>query len=289
MRLAAIDIGSNAVRLQINRILFSEEEQPVYKNLEYIRFPLRLGTDVFKTGELTFRTEAKFIDLIKAFRTLIDLYDVDDLFASATSAMRDAANGRRILKRAYEKSGIKIELIDGDKEADLINLAVSKAVEHDDYLSIDVGGGSTEISVVKDRQIQNRRSFRLGSVRNMQRRESTDEWSQMDNWVAQHAKGVQMNAVGTGGNIRSIMKFIKNGQKDQATREGLDQANEYVRGFSIEDRVQKLQLREDRADVINYAIDIYLRIMQIADCPEIMIPNVGLKDGIIEMLFERNL
>lgn len=289
MRLAAIDIGSNAVRLQVSRILFEQDGTPIHKNMEYIRFPLRLGTDVFKTGELTFRTEAKFIELIKAFRTLIDLYEVDDLFPiSRTSAMRSAANGKRILKRAYEKSGIKIELIDGELEADLINRAVSQAVTASNYIGIDVGGGSTEISTVHDGLIRNRKSFELGSVRNMQGRETDAEWESLESWLKDNIQAANFDSIGTGGNIRSILKFIGDGNGDECTIKQLQAANDHIKTFSLYERIQKLRLREDRADVITYAIDIYLRVMNLMNSQTILVPNTGLKDGIIDMLYERN-
>ena len=168
MILAAIDIGSNAIRLQITRIIWHEGADPVYKVLESIRFPLRLGKDAFRTGEITFRSEVKFINLMMAFRTLIDLYEADDVYGCGTSALRDSINGQRIIDRSYEKSGIHIEIISGEREAEILDKVVHKGLGEGHYMHIDVGGGSTEINMINEKQSYARKSFKLGSVRNMQ-------------------------------------------------------------------------------------------------------------------------
>ncbi len=288
MILAAIDIGSNAIRLQITRVIWNKVDKPVYKVLESIRFPLRLGNDAFRTGEITFRSEIKFINLMMAFRTLIDLYEADDIYACATSAIRDSVNGDRIVQRAYEKSGLHIEIISGEREAKILDMAVHKDLKDGHYLHIDVGGGSTEINMITGSESYARRSFRLGSVRNMQGREKASSWTDMDSWVKENLNGELDAVIATGGNIRTLQKLLLAQKIDLQTIDQLEMMVAEINALSYDQRIEKLGMREDRADVIPFASDIYLRTMRSAGAEKIMIPDVGLKDGIIEMLFQRN-
>ena len=288
MRLAAIDIGSNAIRLQITRVLKNKKGNHDFKKLEYIRFPLRLGKDTFKTGEISFRSEAKFVKLMQTFRGLIDLYEVDDFYGCATSAMRDAKNGKRILERSYLESGLNIELISGAKEASILNTALKKHLINDqDYLLIDVGGGSTEISIIEDNTIVDKSSFKLGSVRNMHQKDEPHTWDDLKKWIYSNVSQKQHIAVGTGGNIRTLKDFIK-GKEDIVSFESLKKASDYVKQYNIQERINELGLRQDRADVLPHASNIYLSIMEYAACTQMYIPDIGLKDGIIRMLYERN-
>jgi exopolyphosphatase/guanosine-5'-triphosphate,3'-diphosphate pyrophosphatase len=289
MKLAAIDIGSNAIRLQISRVLWDDDEQPIFKKLESIRFPLRLGKDVFRTGEISFRSETRFIDLMTAFRTLIDIYDVDDAFGCATSAMRDADNGKRILDRAYDKSGLHIELISGDEEAALLDRAVHNIVGTGHYMNIDVGGGSSEVNFSKDGTSYARRSFKLGSVRNMQNRDKAETWEEFESWIKENQHGKVENVIGTGGNIGSIHKLAGVPVGEDMTLEQIIEVYEDLIERSMIYRVQQMGLREDRADVITHGAEIYMKAMVQVDCNRMVVPNVGLKDGIIEMLYERNM
>ncbi|MFK7899138.1 MAG: Ppx/GppA phosphatase family protein [Cyclobacteriaceae bacterium] len=288
MKLAAVDIGSNAIRLQITRVLENDNGKDEFKKLESIRFPLRLGKDTFQTGEITFRSEAKFINLMETFRNMIDLYEADDFYGCATSAMRDAANGQRILDRAYQKSGLAINLISGDTEADILNKALYKYLDHKKYILIDVGGGSTEVNVVDNKKTIDRASFKLGSVRNMQGKDSEKTWEELSDWIKQTVKGKKgFTALGTGGNIRSLRDFIK-GKPNKASYDELIDAKEHIDSYSVDQRMTELGLRNDRADVIPYASEIYLNIMKLSGCENMKIPDVGLKDGIIQMMYERN-
>ncbi|VAX35280.1 Exopolyphosphatase [hydrothermal vent metagenome] len=287
MKLAAIDIGSNAIRLQITRILPQIDGGLSYKILENIRFPLRLGDDAFRVGEITFRNETKFIHLMLAFRTMLDLYEVDDVYGCATSALRDANNGDRILKRSYDKSGLHIDVISGEREAELLQLAVQKENEISDYIHVDVGGGSTEINLVKDKVSYARSSFELGSVRNMRNRHSPDEWDTMKNWLLENHKGLSDVAIATGGNIKTIAK-IAGGKKTQAlSLATLQKTIEEINGYSVVERIDQLLMREDRADVISYASEIYLNVIKWSGANQILTPDIGLKDGIIQMLYNR--
>lgn len=288
MIFAAIDIGSNAIRLQITRIIVGARKKPVYKVLESIRFPLRLGKDAFRTGEITFRSEIKFINLMMAFRTLIDLYEADDIYACATSAIRDSANGDRIVQRAYEKSGLHIEIISGEREAKILDLAVHKEFVRGHYLHMDVGGGSTEINMIENNVSYARKSFRLGSVRNMQGKAKSSTWSALDVWIADMMKKPFTAAIVTGGNITTLQKLLLAENINLKSIDELEGIVKKVKALSYEQRLEKLGLREDRADVLPFASDIYLHVLNSANIKNIIVPNVGLKDGIIEMLYLRN-
>ncbi len=290
MVLAAIDIGSNAIRLMITRFLGEEKKN---KKLEYIRFPLRLGKDVFQTGEITYRNEMKFIELLSAFKTLINLYDVDDFYGCATSAMRESKNGMRILERAYDQSGLFIDTIDGRREAELIGLAIKPQMRTDrNYLNIDVGGGSTELSFFKGDVLEVTQSFKLGSVRNMHGKDDPQEWERMKDWIKKHCEhrnGELIKGIGTGGNITKFLDFVDKSSGKKVDVSQIEEITEHIKSFSIEERINRLHLRADRADVIVHAAQIYLTALKTAEAEKIIIPSVGLKDGIIEMLKSRNL
>ncbi len=288
MILAAIDIGSNAIRLQITRIIWQDKKEPAYKILESIRFPLRLGKDAFRTGEITFRSEIKFINLMLAFRTLIDLYEADDAYGCATSALRDSINGERIVQRAYEKSGLHIEMISGEKEAELLGLAVHKKLTEGHFLHIDVGGGSTEINMIQDKRSYARKSFKLGSVRNMQGKDLPATWEAMKTWVSENKMAPFAATIATGGNIRTLQKLLLAQKENLQTVAQLQQIVDKVNRLSINQRIENMGLREDRADVLPFAAEIYLTAMAAAGTENIRVPNVGLKDGITEMLIARN-
>ncbi len=286
MKLAAIDIGSNAIRLQITRIL-PHKEGLSYKILENIRFPLRLGDDAFRMGEISFRNETKFIQLMLAFRTMLDLYEVDDVYGCATAALRDAKNGDRILKRSYEKSGLHIDVISGELEAELLQLAVQKGDELTDYIHVDVGGGSTEISLVKEGNSYARNSFKLGSVRNMRKRHEPEEWNKMQSWLTEHSRKTTVIAVGTGGNIKTINKIADLKKDELLQLTTLKKTVDTINSYSIEERIDHYEMREDRADVIPFASEIYVNVMEWSYATNMLVPDVGLKDGIIEMLYQR--
>ena len=289
MKLAAIDIGSNAIRLQISRVLWDDQQQPLFKKLESLRFPLRLGKDVFRTGEISFRSETRFIDLMVAFRTLIDLYEVDDAYGCATSAMRDASNGERILNRAYDKSGLHIDLISGEQEATILDLAVHNIVGSGHYMHIDVGGGSSEINFVKNGKSYARKSFKLGSIRNMQKRDKAETWSEFETWILENKKDEVEGVIGTGGNIGSLHKSADIPLGVDMSLTDLMGITQLIESKSILYRMQAMELREDRADVITFGAEIYIKAMKLVDSNRMIVPNVGLKDGIIKMLYERNI
>ncbi len=290
MKLAAIDIGSNAIRFQITNVIEYQGEH-TFKRLEYVRFPLRLGQDVFKYGKIGPDKEDKFFRLMHAFKLLIDLYEVDDYYACATSAMRESDNGYSIAEKTKQLLGLKIHIIDGDREAELINNVVVRNLSTENYLHIDVGGGSTEINLITDRKKNAAKSFKVGSVRNLEHKGEHDPLEQIATWVRRKTADLQgpVTAIGTGGNINKIYDLADKKGLLYLSLKKVEQVRDYVASLSIDERIHKLQLNPDRADVIIPATGIYLKAMKAAGCKKIMVPDVGLKDGLMQMLYERNL
>jgi exopolyphosphatase/guanosine-5'-triphosphate,3'-diphosphate pyrophosphatase len=288
LKLAAIDIGSNAIRLQLTRVTIFEGVT-TFKRLEYVRFPMRLGQDVFSLGRISEASKQKFIKLMEAFKILIDLYEVDDYMGCATSAMRESENGHLILKEVEELIGLQIEVIDGDREAEIINKAIFPHMGDHTHLHIDVGGGSTELNLyVNNRKIK-AKSFTLGSVRRLQESGSLEIWDEMKRWIQQEVKKEygKVTAIGTGGNINKVLDLAGKKPGKAISLYKIIETQDYIRQFSMEDRINKLQLNPDRADVIIPALDIYITAMKWAKASSIIVPNSGLKDGIMQILFER--
>ena len=289
MKLAAVDIGSNAIRMQVTNVI-EYDNDVVFKKLEYIRFPLRLGHDVFSQGQISEKTSLKFIKLMKAFKLFIDLYEVDDYMACATSAMREASNGEELKKKVKEETGLEITIIEGDTEAELINRAVNTHITDAPFLHIDVGGGSTELNVYLQREKVASRSFRLGGVRRLDKKDSPEVWKEMKAWIEEKIpiRSQKITALGTGGNISKIFELagIKKGKK--LSYEKAQEVVERLSQLTLEERIFKLQLNHDRADVIIPASEIYLGAMKAAHARYIIVPDVGLKDGVMHYLFEKN-
>lgn len=286
MKIAAIDIGSNAVRLQISSVL-GGEKSPVFKKIEYVRFPLRLGLDVFNYGAISEVAAERFIKLMKAFKLLMELFEVENYFACATSAIRTSSNGAELVERIHNETGIEITIIDGEQEALFIDLALTDILPDGSCLHIDVGGGSTELNLYLNRKKVATESFELGSVRNMQRKDQSADWKAMELWVKKEVTQLGSNilAIGTGGNISKLYAM---GGKSSGQKLGIKKLQE-LRGFierhSLQERINTLQLNPDRADVIIPAADIYLNIMRWANCSYIQVPSIGLKDGLLKHVY----
>lgn len=291
MKLAAIDIGSNAVRMQITNVIVYQGKV-TFKKLEYMRFPLRLGYDVFRVGEIGPELQEKFFQLLHAFKIWIDLYQVDDVMACATSAMRESANGYDIVDEAYRRLGLKIEVIDGQREAEIINRAIFNNLDQKSYLHIDVGGGSTELNLYVAHEKVASESFRMGSVRRLNEVEAPAMWQQVEQWISEyvHKEYHPITAIGTGGNINKIFDLSgKKRTKDNTISfYEVKHVREQIASMSLEERINVLMLNPDRADVIVPASEIYLRVMHYAKARKILVPDVGLKDGMIQIMFERN-
>lgn len=289
MKFAVIDIGSNAIRLQVSTVL-KRNGAIHFKKIEYVRFPLRLGQDVFSSGVISENQVKRFKKLMKAFKILIDLYEVNDLMACATSAMRESKNGMEIAREVEDELGLKIKVIDGNREAALINNAISIFLEAKTYLHIDVGGGSTELNLyVAGKKIKSR-SFRLGSVRRLEHHDSPIIWENMKKWVKENVKKEfgKVTCVGTGGNINKIFELALKKPGKTMSLKKVKQVQEMILGLSYEERINKLMLNPDRADVIIPASEIYIAVMDWVNSKSILVPDVGLKDGMLLYLYEKN-
>ncbi len=290
MKLAAIDIGSNAIRLQISTIL-DKGTKILFKKLEYVRFPLRLGHDVFSTNRISDKSKEKFKKLMKTYKLLLELYEVDDYMFCATSAMRESENGQELADEVQNELGVTIHIIDGHLEAELINRAIASYLEQETYLHIDVGGGSTELNLfTKGKKIKTR-SFKVGSVRVLEHTDSPVMWSDMEKWVKDNVKKEygKVTAVGTGGNISKIFELAKKKPGQAIPIKKVKEIRKLIESYTLEQRIYDLQMNPDRADVIVPASNIYLKVMEWANAQQILVPDVGLKDGILLHLLEKNV
>lgn len=289
MKLAAIDIGSNAIRFQVSTVL-EGSDTILFKKLEYIRFPLRLGHDVFTSGKISQASQEKFRKLMKAYKLLIELYEVHDYMFCATSAMREAENGQQLADEIFDQFGLKIEIIDGDREAELINKAIHSYLSDKTYLHIDVGGGSTELNLYTGGKKIKTRSFKIGSVRVLEGNDSPLVWEEMERWIRAEVKKAygKVIAVGTGGNISKIFELARTQAGKTMSLNRVRAQRDMIASYSLDERVYKLQMNPDRADVIIPATDIYTRVMEWAHASSILVPDVGLKDGMMLLLLERH-
>jgi exopolyphosphatase / guanosine-5'-triphosphate,3'-diphosphate pyrophosphatase len=288
MKIAAIDIGSNAARMQISSVL-KDGKKVTFKKVEYVRFALRLGMDVFNFGRISYQSEARIKKLLTAYKLLMELHEVDAFMICATSAMREAENGHNIVERIHLELGMEIHLIEGEKEAELINNVIVRVLdESKTYLHIDVGGGSTELNIYKGKHKVASKSFKIGSVRLLEHKESPDVWKKMQNWIDENVPiNKEVIAVGTGGNISKIFEMIEYKSADgAATLRDIEKTKNYIAKFSVEERINKLQMNPDRADVITFATDIYTSAMKWAGAREMIVPDLGLKDGILQLVYE---
>lgn len=289
LKLAAIDIGSNAIRFQVSSILESDK-RILLKKMEYVRFPLRLGHDVFATGRISERSVARFKKLMHAFKLLLELYEVDDYMFCATSAMRESENGKELVNEVKAELGLDIQIIDGNIEADLVNKAIGSYLTDSTYIHIDVGGGSTELNIFIHGKKVKTKSFKIGSVRILEHRDQPEMWEDMQSWVKANvtSKYGNVTAVGTGGNISKIFELADLEAHRLMSLKKMREIRKMVDEHTLEERIYKLQMNPDRADVIVPASDIYMRVMEWAKAKFILVPEVGLKDGMLLHLFEKN-
>ncbi|MBC3542297.1 phosphatase [Rufibacter sediminis] len=289
LKLAAIDIGSNAVRCQISNV-FRFEDHTLFKRVEYIRYPMRLGEDVFASGVISRPKAEKFIKLLHGLSLIMQVHEVHDYMICATSAMRSATNAPELIEEIQEKLGLHIQVIDGTTEADLINLVIRQQLDNQNYLHIDVGGGSTEFNIYVNRMKVASQSFEQGSIRHMQGEESMEMWQFMKDWVIEKARMHNVShAIGTGGNINKIYEMAGKMAGKPIYRDQIEEVVQRISSYSMEERVKVLLLNADRADVIVPAAEIYLSAMTWANIDNMLVPQVGLKDGILQSLYERHL
>lgn len=289
MRLAAIDIGSNAARLLISEVELGENGRPRFQKLNLVRVPLRLGFDVFDTKIISPERTEMIVKTIKSYKYLIDVYNVEGLKACATSAMRDARNGPEIIERVLNETGIRIDIITGDTEASLIyenHIAENLANDHS-YLYIDVGGGSTELTFFADAKMLFKRSFNIGTIRLLKQQVDEFMWDEMKDFIKRETRNhlTDMVAIGSGGNINKIFSISKRKEGKPLHVDLLKDYYKEFSSFSVEDRMRVYKLREDRADVIVPALQIYINVMRWANISEIFVPKIGLADGLIQNLY----
>ncbi len=290
MRYAAIDIGSNAVRLLIADVIENNEKLSFKKNT-LIRVPLRLGDDAFLDKKISPKKEEELIKTMIAFKNLMDVYKVREYMACATSAMREATNGELIVKKVKQQAKLNLEIVAGQKEANIIYS--SHIEQHLDrkknYLYIDVGGGSTEISVFSQGEMKASRSFDIGTIRILDNKDTDESWNSMREWIKEHtAAHKNLTGIGTGGNINKLFRMSEEKDDSPLNISKLKSMYNYLNSFSLKERINVLGLNQDRADVIIPACEIYLAVMKWAVVKEIYVPRVGMVDGIIQILIEKN-
>ncbi|SHM92396.1 exopolyphosphatase / guanosine-5'-triphosphate,3'-diphosphate pyrophosphatase [Chitinophaga jiangningensis] len=287
MKLAAIDIGSNAARLLISEASPNSAGKMDFTKVNLVRVPLRLGFDVFATGTISEKRAACLIDTIRAYKLLLDVYEVKYLKACATSAMRDASNGQLLLQTVKEQTGIDIKVISGREEAAYIyeNHVAEQLDNTKSYMYIDVGGGSTEITLFSKKQLIFKESFNIGTIRLLHNQVEDSTWQQLKDFIKTNLKGLgPVMAIGSGGNINKVFSLSKRKEGKPLSLETLKDYYKEFSSFTVEERIHLYNLREDRADVIVPALQIYINIMRWADTPEIYVPKIGLADGLIHAL-----
>jgi exopolyphosphatase/guanosine-5'-triphosphate,3'-diphosphate pyrophosphatase len=288
MRLAAIDIGSNAARLLISEV-DETTTKPEFNKLNLVRVPLRLGFDVFEKKEISPEKTSMILSTIKAYKNLIDAYSVNHLIAAATSAMRDAVNSNAIIDQVKNETGIAIEIISGGDEASFIyenHIAENMDKDHS-YLYIDVGGGSTELTFFAQTKLIFKESFNIGTIRLLKDQVTEKHWDEMKDFIKEKTKAYieNMVAIGSGGNINKIFSISKRKDGKPLPLELLKDYYKEFSSFSLPDRIKVYKMREDRADVIVPALLIYINVMRWANALEIFVPKIGLADGLIQHLY----
>ena len=287
---AGIDIGSNAVRLLIKCLNEPGSSEPLSK-VQLVRVPLRLGEDAFTEGRISKKKAKQLVSLMKAYSSLMEIYEVTAWRACATSAMRDAENGQELVERIYEKTGIKIEIIDGKEEARLISADLMRSLagrDGDTYLYVDVGGGSTELNLVQGDQLIDSRSFDIGTIRQLSGRVRDEVREAFAEHIHElRARFGELQLVGTGGNINKLLRLGAPSERANINNlpvESLREVADQLRQYTPEERMQLFRLKPDRAEVIVPAADIFLTVSELTGASEIIVPTKGLADGIVDSI-----
>lgn len=288
MKLGAIDVGSNAIRLLMADVKKNAGIQQ-YVKIAYLRLPVRLGDDVFEKGQITPSKADRLVLGMKIFKAMLDLYEIADYRAVATSAMRDSKNSGKIQSTIYKKTGIRLNIISGKEEAELVYLPLRffNALENN-CLLVDVGGGSTEITFFRQNKILASESFQIGSVRLFTNRVVRSEWARMRNWLVSKILPLSpTRAFGLGGTINSVHKMNENMSKEPVSIHQLNDLIGEMKGLSVEERLQRFRIKEDRADVIVPAMEIYVMVLETIGLMEIHVPKMGLADGVLLDLYQK--
>ena len=285
---AAIDIGSNAVRLLISSIIEQKDQPTKFKKTSLVRVPIRLGADVFLNGEISKENEQRMLDTMTAFKLLMKSHKIVKYKACATSAMREADNGKEIVKLISKKAKIDIDIIDGEEEAAIIAATDLHSYIKEDktYLYVDVGGGSTEFSVIHHGNTVASKSFKIGTVRLLNDIVKKETWSELEQWIKVNTKGYDaIDLIGSGGNINKIFKISGKAMGKPLTYFYLTSYYNKLQTYSYEERITELELNQDRADVIIPATRIYLSAMKWSGAKDVYVPKIGLSDGIIKSVY----
>lgn len=289
---AAIDIGSNAVRLLISTITEQEGKEPIFKKTSLVRVPIRLGADVFMTKLISEENKIRLKDTMDAFKLLMKSHKIEKYKACATSAMREADNGKEVAKLILEKTGVEINIIDGTDEAAMIAATDLNVLIQSDktYLYVDVGGGSTEFTLYSQGKSIVSKSFKLGTVRLLENMVKDQIWQETEAWIKEITKDYsKINLIGSGGNINNIFKSSGKSEGKPLSFLYLSSYYQLLNSFTYEERITELNLNEDRADVIIPAIKIYLSAMKWTRARRIYVPKIGLSDGIIKSLYQESV
>ena len=290
-KLGAIDIGSNSVRCLVVNVVF-KDGYTYYRKAGMIRLPIRLGQDVFEHGKIKDKTKKRFIEGMKAYAHYLKVHDVVDFRAVATSAMREATNGEKIVTQVAKETGIAIEIIGGKEEARLVfNSKIYDIIKapQKNFIYIDVGGGSTELSVIKNKLVEASMSFKIGGVRLMNDLVEKDEWTRMQHWLQKNAVPVSDKAaIGAGGNINKLHKLSMKSLQTPLDYSYVSEQQEELKALSAEERVTELGLNFDRADIIVHALPIYQKAMLWSGCDHIYVPKIGVSDGLVRGMYHRD-
>lgn len=289
-KLAAIDIGSNAIRILIANVVQEVGEHPVYMKSEMIRVPIRLGQDSFTVGEISKKNMKRVVKAMKAFKLIMKVNGVKHYMACATSALRESNNADELVARVKKKSKIKIEVIDGRKEAEIIsNITILDSFgQNRNYLYVDVGGGSTEFSVLQDGKRIVSKSFKTGTVRMINNMVNEKVWFEIEKWIQTHTAGIEKIALlGSGGNINKIFKLSNTKEGKPLTYIKINTFYQDLKMLTYEKRILKYNLNLDRADVILPALEIYLKALKWSGANKVFVPEIGLTDGMIKMMYKK--
>lgn len=293
LKFGAIDIGSNALRLLLCNV-YEDGFEPIFKKAELFRFPLRLGEDSFLNGKISDDTIDKLVQVMSAYSHLLEAYGVLDYRVCATAAMREASNSKQVIDTVHKLSGLNIEVIDGRTEAELIFANhIEKILDPSkSYLYVDVGGGSTELTLFSNGKTLFSNSFNIGTIRMLHGKVSQDIWGSFKDavlHVSNMVKGEDLVAIGSGGNINKIFKMAGRKEDQFLSFKKIQALYDEVSILSYEDRISKLKLNPDRADVIVPAFKIFLSVMKWSEIDRLIVPQVGLSDGIVHSLYEQHM
>ena len=290
-KLAAIDIGSNSVRLLVSNVI-TDRKNTLFKKSSLTRLPIRLGADAFSKGKISKKNMQRLKTGMQAYRRIMEVHEIEMYRACATSALREASNGMEVVKMIEEETGVKIELIDGKEEARIIfnsEMISSIRDQEDTFLYIDVGGGSTEFTLFHENDIVASRSFKIGTIRLLQNAVQKEQWDEMRDWIKANTKKYDdILMVGSGGNINRTFKMAEKKSGNFLTVDYLESTYDLLMKFTPEERMMKFDLNPDRADVITHALKIYKSAMYWARSERMLVPKKGLADGMVRYMFEEH-